>query len=98
MSDALHLLAAHAAGDFPLQTDRMAQEKFDSAAVRAYHVTVYTLAYVPVRRNPLFLALLWVTHFAIDSKRWNENVPIWYDQALHLIALSLVLRATDGDE
>lgn len=93
--DTLQLLAAHAAGDFPLQTDWMAENKIDSPFARAVHVTAYTAAFVPVRRNPLFLGLLWVSHFAIDSGRWSENVPIWYDQALHIIALAIVSEIAD---
>lgn len=91
----LHYLAAHAAGDFPMQTDWMAANKLDSPLARAVHVTAYVAAFLPVRRNPLFLALLWASHYAIDSRRWNDAVPIWYDQALHVIALALVLEVTD---
>jgi len=93
--DTLRLLAAHATGDFPLQTDWMAENKFDSPFARATHVTTYTAAFLPVRRNPLFLGLLWVSHFVIDSRRWNDTVPIWYDQALHVIALAVVSEIAD---
>lgn len=93
----LYALASHAAGDFPLQTDEMAAEKLDDPRVRARHVTVYTLTFVPVallegwslRRALAFLAVIWLTHFGIDSRRWNDAVPIWYDQALHVIALAV---------
>lgn len=96
----LSWLAAHAAGDFPLQTDRMAAEKFDNRCVRAMHVSVYTAAYLPVlwrrdwslRQSLAFVTLIWLSHFAIDSRRWNDAVPIWYDQALHLIALAGALE------
>lgn len=91
MSD-LRYLAAHAAGDFLLQSDWMAQNKLDHPFVRAVHVTVYTGVFTLVRRNPLFLALLWVSHFVIDSRRWSDSVPIWYDQALHIIALAVALE------
>lgn len=57
----LAFLAAHATGDFPLQTDWLAAEKF-------------------------------------DSQRWSEAVPIWYDQALHVIALAIALEVIDSDE
>lgn len=95
--NALRALAAHAVGDFPLQTDEMASEKFDDRTVRARHVTVYTLTFVPVailegwslRRGLLFLGTIWLTHFGIDSRRWNDAVPIWYDQALHVIAIAV---------
>lgn len=82
-------------GDFPLQTAWMAEHKFTSPIARAIHVTTYTAAFVPLRKGPLFLALLWASHFAIDSKRWNDAVPIWYDQALHLIALAAITEVVD---
>ena len=93
--ETLQLLAAHAAGDFPLQTGWMAQNKLDSPLARGVHVTTYTAAFVPLRRKPLFLALLWISHYAIDSRRWNDAVPIWYDQALHIIALAIVAGIVD---
>lgn len=91
----LSLLASHAAGDFPLQTDWMADQKFESRSARAAHVAVYTLGFLPallasdwtLRQSAAFLATIASTHFVIDSRRWNDAVPIWYDQALHLIAL-----------
>lgn len=99
----LYALAAHAAGDFPLQTDWMAEDKFDSKVTRAVHVAVYTAAYIPVviasgwsnRRSVTFLGTVAATHFAIDSRRWNDAVPIWYDQALHVIALAVAFAVAD---
>jgi hypothetical protein len=98
----LLLLAAHAAGDFPLQTDRMAAGKFDGPTARSAHVAVYTAAFLPVVwllgwpavRSVVFLAVLAATHYAIDSRRWAEpkerfeSYPIALDQALHVIALA----------
>ena len=99
----LYALAAHAAGDFPLQSDWMAANKIDSRSARAAHVAVYTAAFIPVviaskwskRRSVAFLGTLATTHFAIDSRRWNENVPIWFDQALHVIALAVSFVIAD---
>lgn len=99
----LMALASHAAGDFPLQTGRMASEKFDNPRVRAEHVTVYTATFIPfaltrewgTRQQGVFFALLWGSHFIIDSRRWNDDVPIWFDQALHTIALALTLVLTE---
>ena len=96
--DALYALAAHALGDYPLQTDDMAANKLDDPTVRAKHVTTYTLGFLPValasdwsnRQAAVYLGGIWSTHYAIDSRRWNENVPIWYDQALHVIALAVI--------
>ena len=100
----LSLLAAHAAGDFPLQTDRMAKEKFNSYRVRAAHVAVYTLGFVPVvamtdwtlRQSAAFLAALATTHYAVDSQRWNDAAPVCYDQALHVIALAMAAFLADN--
>lgn len=93
----LYALASHAAGDFPLQTGWMAENKFDSASVRAVHVAVYCLAFIPFalsrgwsrKQVATFFMSLAGTHFAIDSRRWNDAVPIWFDQALHVIALAV---------
>lgn len=99
----LYALAAHAAGDFPLQTSWMAKNKFDSRVVRAVHVAVYTVAFIPVaiasewtkRQSAMFLGTLAATHFAIDTRRWNDAVPIWFDQALHVIALAVSFALAD---
>jgi len=98
MTFTLYLLAAHALGDFPLQSDHMAEHKLDDAVIRGYHVAVYTLVFTPLAlyRWPreaagLFLGLVAIMHFVIDSRRWNENVPIWYDQALHIISLAIAV-------
>ena len=105
----LYALAAHAAGDFPLQTNAMAARKFDEPLVRAAHVTVYTLSFLPValaadldrRQAVVFLGGIWGTHFVIDSRRWKEPVdgfeafPVWFDQALHVIALAIVFALAE---
>ena len=105
----LYLLGAHAAGDFPLQTDEMAANKFDSAFVRAKHVTSYSLPFVgatalsewSTKQRVVFLLGNWLTHFAIDTKRWKEptegfeSFPVWYDQALHVVALSIMVALTE---
>lgn len=100
----LYALASHAAGDFPLQTDRMAAEKFDNRRVRAGHVAAYTAAFIPAilttewdgRQIAVFLGTIAATHFVIDSRRWNEAVPIWYDQSLHVIALAVATALAEA--
>ena len=95
----LYALAAHALGDFPLQTDNMAANKLDDPGIRAKHVATYTLGFLPValatdwdrKGVAVFLLSVAGSHFMIDSRRWNENVPIWYDQALHVIALAVAM-------
>jgi hypothetical protein len=99
----LYALAAHFAGDWPLQTDEMAVEKFEDPRTRGSHVLVYSLAFLPVvlaagwdrRGSVAFLVTLAGSHFVIDSRRWKENYDgfptraLWFDQAFHLICLAL---------
>lgn len=106
----LYALASHAAGDFPLQSDDMAARKFDSPFARAKHVAAYTAAFVPTvlasewgrADTARFLAALTASHFAIDSRRWVEpktgfeTFPVWYDQALHLVALAAAVAFAEG--
>lgn len=106
----LFALASHAAGDFPLQSDRMVAEKFDSSWVRAKHIAVYTTAFIPTvratdwgpRQSARFLLTLAATHYAIDSRRWAENREgfptraLWFDQAFHVIALAACAGVADG--
>ena len=108
----LYALAGHMAADFPLQTDDMAANKFESSAVRAGHVAVHVAAMVPTvlasdwswRQRAAFLATLAATHYAIDTRRWVEPVegfptfPIWYDQALHVIALTVCAGVAERAE
>ena len=99
----LYALACHALGDFPLQTGHMAREKLDDATVRAKHVSVYTASMVPfalatdwgATQRCVFLVTIWGSHFVIDSGRWNDEVPIWFDQALHIIALAVSVALTE---
>lgn len=107
----LLVLAGHSAGDFPFQTDEMAEKKFESRLVRLKHVLAYTSAMIPAalsadwdtRQMILFLILVAGSHFAIDSQRWVEpaegfeSYPIWYDQALHIIALAISVEIVEQD-
>ena len=105
----LYALAAHAAGDWPLQSDQMATEKFDDPKTRAKHIGVYTLSFLPVamasdwdsRGKAVFLLTIAGTHFAIDTRRWVENYEafptraLWFDQAFHLIAIAVAFALAD---
>lgn len=105
----LYALAGHAAGDFPLQPDGMAAQKLEDASVRATHVSIYTTALIPFalacdwssRQRAVFFVALWGSHFAIDSRRWHDSAPIWFDQAFHVIALAasvLLSEVSDGEQ
>lgn len=105
--NSLLLLAGHMLGDYILQTDHMATFKLKSAWVRAYHVSVYCLCFLPLMplagltdpgRLLLFLILLWATHFATDCRRWASAdkwppKPILIDQSIHIVTLALMGRA-----
>jgi len=98
-------LAAHVTGDFLVQTDRQATEKFDERSTRAAHVVSYAACYVPLvcavewdtRPSLGFLGVLTSSHYVVDRKRWAEprsnfeTYPVWIDQSLHLISLALAL-------
>jgi hypothetical protein len=101
----LDLLAAHMLGDFILQTEDMALRKLTNWRVRALHVTVYCVPFLLLVawywpgavRATLFVALLWVTHFAIDSRRWGTGSSwapkqILVDQTMHIVTLAALAR------
>ncbi len=110
MSAALYLLAAHAAADFPLQSDRMAVEKLDDANVRALHVMHHVVttsvaveyAYGLDLQGFVFVGIVALAHYIIDSRRWTgstEEFPtkhIWFDQVLHLISLAMAHAVVFG--
>lgn len=74
---ALWLIACHLTGDYLLQSRWQAETKLRNRRVRARHVTIYTLVFVPLAlvyagdswRAPAFLAVLFALHFATDSFR-----------------------------
>lgn len=105
MSVALLYLAAHLLGDFPLQRDWIAANKFDVFWVLCIHVAVHMVLAVgagllvglAVPTMIGIAVLIGLSHLFIDHKRWNEpkdgfeNYPIWCDQAYHVTALALIL-------
>jgi hypothetical protein len=101
----LDLLAAHMLGDFMLQTEDVALRKLDNWRVRALHVAVYCLPFLllvalyrpGVWQSALFVALLGVSHFAIDSRRWASGSSwapkqILVDQTMHIVTLAALAR------
>ena len=99
------MIAAHMVGDYLLQTDNMARNKFSDKSVRllhcgAYMLPVFLVGYVHAV-SPWGLALFYVVnliaHFVIDSRRWASGdkwppKPILVDQALHLVTLAFTAR------
>lgn len=101
----IDLVAAHLVGDYVLQTNEQAVRKFEDSGVRAAHVTSYAACFLPVllvSRAPvgsklLFLVLLWLAHYATDSRRWASGEewppkPILVDQAIHAVQLAVLGR------
>jgi len=100
---ALALLAAHMIGDYIMQTGWMAANKLLNWRARAIHVTAYTAAFIPVvvltklnlSMMLLFVALVWITHFITDCRRWASAdqwapKPILVDQSIHIATLAIL--------
>jgi hypothetical protein len=74
-------LVAHIVGDFILQSDWMAREKFHNSFACFVHVVTYTLPFLLLTQEPVTLAIIAGTHFAIDRWRlprfliWAKNLP-----------------------
>lgn len=84
---ALYLLAGHMLGDFVLADRWVSAEKLEDAVVRARHVALYCLPFVPlvvavephsVWRPLAFLACLYVLHFLTDSRRFRATLGDWW--------------------
>jgi len=74
-------LVAHLVGDFLLQTDWMAREKFRNSLACRLHVVTYTLPFLIITTVPEALLVIAGTHFLIDRWRlprfliWARNLP-----------------------
>lgn len=69
-------ILAHLVGDYILQSHWMAQEKGKSSVAAGVHAVTYTLPYLLLTLNPLALAIICWTHFAID--RWRlARFVVW---------------------
>lgn len=74
-------IVAHIVGDFILQSDWMAREKFRSSLACLVHVITYTLPFLLLTQVPETLLVIAGTHFLIDRWRlprfliWFKNLP-----------------------
>ena len=74
-------LICHAVGDYILQSDWMVREKGNSSLACLVHVVFYTIPFLLLTQNPLTLAVIAGTHFALDRWRlarfviWAKNRP-----------------------
>lgn len=67
---------AHMVGDYVAQSHWMATEKVKRSIAALAHVAVYGLCFLPLTRNPVALAFIVGTHFAID--RWRlARMVVW---------------------
>ena len=67
-------LLAHLVGDYVIQSDWMAAAKVlgsarDSRMAAVSHAGLYTACFIPLTRNPARLALIGITHWALDRYR-----------------------------
>lgn len=100
---AVVLLALHLLGDFPLQTDWMAANKFDHGpAFLAHlwvHLTLYAVILIMIYGSRAGFIAMFVAgcHAVIDWRRWAEpkdgfeDYPIWVDQSLHVSTIALAI-------
>ena len=85
-------LVAHAVGDYLIQSDWMANEKTKRSLAALVHALSYGLPFLFITRAPLALAVIVLTHFAIDRWRLARYVvfaknffaprsqwPVWAD-------------------
>lgn len=93
----LYLLAAHMVGDFVLQTRWQAAGKFDDYRLRARHVAVYCLPFIPIAA--------WRTISGHDGAGWHgAHAGAWAFAAfmlwlavLHFVTDSRRFHSTLGD-
>ena len=87
-------LACHFVGDFAFQSTWMSIEKGNSWEVNFYHCATYTAVFVLFAHPSLSaIVILLGSHFVIDSLKARYKVigPIWVDQLLHIVTITLIL-------
>ncbi|MEZ4714354.1 MAG: DUF3307 domain-containing protein [Caldilineaceae bacterium] len=93
------LLLGHLIGDFPLQTNRIAQSKRENQTMLAIHVLIHVCVTAALLKNPLdnllMLCMIGCSHYLIDSTRLGATDSsgvrgFLFDQMGHLASLSLI--------
>ncbi|MEZ4658300.1 MAG: DUF3307 domain-containing protein [Caldilineaceae bacterium] len=93
------LLLGHLIGDFPLQTNRIAQSKHENRMMLVSHVLIHICVTAALLNNPfdnlLLLCMIGCSHYFIDSSRvgviFNGGARgFLFDQTSHLASLSLI--------
>ena len=97
------LLLGHLIGDFPLQTNRIAQAKHQSQAMLVIHVLIHVCVTAALLQNPLnnlpLLLMIGATHYLIDSPHVGAmhsgaSRGFLCDQMVHLSTLSAITLIT----
>jgi len=74
-------IVAHLVGDFVLQSDWMANQKYNRSLATLAHAGFYMLPFLLLTTSPSALAVIGGTHFLIDRFRlaryviWLRNLP-----------------------
>jgi hypothetical protein len=72
---------AHLVGDYLLQTHYEASEKTNSWLPAVTHAGKYTVAFLPLTRNPKALAVIGGTHLILDHYRLAKHLAWAKNQA-----------------
>ena len=90
MTTLLLLLTTHFVADFVLQSDWMAQNKSKDWWALTAHVTVYSLAFIPVaawllpwNRACAFVVITFALHWATDAITSRINSRLWTAKRVH---------------
>lgn len=89
---AYKLLAAHMLGDYVLQTDFLARSKGENWWHMLAHCVTYTIPFAVTFGVDWRIAVLLVTHVAIDAlkARWSK-ISYTQDQIAHIIVMGVYL-------
>ncbi len=103
---------AHLFGDFILQNEWMAVNKKNSSFVCLVHIVVYLAPFLLCQLKWWQIALIGIQHFAQDRtefvfwwmrvwkrvhKDYWKELPLYVDQAFHIIWIEMVLLAGQGN-
>lgn len=85
-------IASHFIADFGLQNEWIGNRKGKSWEIMTYHVLVYCSLFLLLGATIFQLAILFITHFIIDSMKARYHIikSIWVDQILHVLVLILL--------
>ena len=100
----LWFIALHMLGDFVLQNNWMAKNKFTNSIALLLHVSVYSIPFfilgyltLPIPLAFVMTSIIFILHTITDSDRWitNKEWPpgeILADQTLHALQLALIAQ------